>query len=590
MDARTSPDSFLFGQYRFDRLRGLFRFDLAGHPVPVSLGSRALDVLRVLIERHGDLVSKDEIMTTVWPNIVVEEANLTVQISALRRVLDQGERQSCIQTVAGRGYRFVLPVSRVKEVQSEPAFLPIADRPPLTNAAPGAIPDPALTQKRMRLPRLYWPWLAAFGGLACLFVVIAEAWVGGLFGSTAVSNQTRDRRQSVIVLPFENSSGDPAQDPLARALTRDLTDLIALDRLPVVPAVTASMYRGKSVDLRSIGRQFDVHFALVGNVGRRAGHVISSASVYDIADGQPIWSRHFDLPDGPSVRATVAQRIFEGLWQTTVDEEAHRAKHDHPDRLDKRDLLNLSYSTSLSAPTKEHYLERISLVERALAIDPNDLRGLERQARLHTEFMMLDYSSDPAVDLAIADKAADRLLDIDPNNLLTLRARTAVLRARADWPAAEAVVRRAITLEPTEAMRHYELGFILMGAGRYQEALESFQNAKRFADGSDPLYVFDGKIALTELALGHFTEAIDIAQLAISECPSNTSHIAEFPWLALIAATSESGQNDKARAYLQTFLATPRGWQSMTQVQRWPAFVANQNLLNGLRTAGMPAE
>ncbi|HEY2501789.1 MAG TPA: winged helix-turn-helix domain-containing protein, partial [Mycobacterium sp.] len=102
MDARTSTDSVLFGQFRLDRLRGLYRLGHAGESASVSLGSRALDVLRVLIERHGELVSKDEIMATVWSRTTVEEANLTVQISTLRRVLDQGNNgQSCIQTVPG---------------------------------------------------------------------------------------------------------------------------------------------------------------------------------------------------------------------------------------------------------------------------------------------------------------------------------------------------------------------------------------------------------------------------------------------------------------------------------------------------------
>jgi DNA-binding winged helix-turn-helix (wHTH) protein/TolB-like protein/Tfp pilus assembly protein PilF len=577
MDARTSTDSFLFGQFRLDRLRGLSRSSHAGDPVSVSLGSRALDVLRVLIEQHGELVSRDEIMAAVWPSAAVEEANLTVQISTLRRVLDcEGGGQSCIQTIPGRGYRFVLPVTRAEEVPR--------------NGASARDPDPAPTLETGRLSRPRWHWLTVFGGFAGVLVIVAVAWIGGWFGSTVASNQNGDRRQSVIVLPFENSSGDPAQDDLAGALTRDLTDRIALGQQPVVPAITASAYRGRSVDLRAIGHQFDVHFALVGDVGQRAGQVILSASIYDISDGQPIWSRQFDLPAGPGVRATVVQKIFEGYWQTTIDEEAHRAKHDHPERLDKRDLLNIAQSTSLSAPTKAHYLEKLSLIDRALAIDPNDFHGLERQARMRSEFVMLGYSSEPAADLAIADKAADRLLEIDPNNLLTLRARTAVLWARADWPAAEAVVRRAISLEPTEAMRHYELGFILMGAGRHQEALQSFKNAKRFAEGSDPLYIFDGKIALADLALGQFAEAIVMARVAISECPSNTGRIEEFPWLALIAATSESGQNDKAHAYLQTFLATPRSWHSMNQVQEYPVFVTNKNLVNGLRTAGMPVE
>jgi len=520
-----------------------------------------------LIERHGNLVPKDEIMAAVWSDTTVEEANLTVQISTLRRVLDQGNGgQSCIQTVPGRGYRFVLPVTRAKEGA------------PSLSSAP--LPDPAPTQERVRPSRPRWQWLAGFGSAGVLVAVAVVAWIGGWFSSTAVSDQNGDRRQSVIVLPFENSSGDPAQDDLAGTLTRELTDRIALGQYgPVVPAVTASTFRGKPVDLRAIGRQFDVHFAIVGNVAERAGRVISSASVYDIADGQPIWSRQFDLPDSHGIRATLIQRVYEGFWQATIDEEADRAKHHHPDRLDKRDLMDIVLTSRLSAPTKQHYLEKMSLVERVLTIDPNDLQGLERQARLRSDFAMLGYSSAPAADLVIADKAAERLLEIDPNNLLTLRARTAVLRARADWPAAEAAVRRAITLQPTEAMRHYELGFILMGAGRQQEALQSLQTAKRFADGDDPLYLFDANIAMADLALGQFTEAIAMARASISDCPSNTGHIVELPWLALIAATSKSGQNEKARAYLHTFLTTPRSWHNMTRVQEWPAFVANQNLL-----------
>lgn len=576
MDARTSTDSFLFGQFRLDGLGGLFRLGHAGELVSVSLGSRARDVLRVLIERHGEVVSRDEIMAAVWSSTAVEEANLTVQISTLRRVLDQGNGgHSCIQTVSGRGYRFVLPVTRAEEVQQ--------------NLISAPIPDPALTEERVRPSPLFWRWLVAFGGFAGVLVVAAVAWIGGWFSSAAF-NQNMDRRQSVIVLPFENSSGDPAQDDLAGVLTRDLTDIIAMGRHPVVPAVTAISYRGKSVDLQAIGHQFDVHFVLIGNVRQRTGHVISSASVYNVADGRPIWSRQFDLPDGPGVRATVVQMIFAGFWQATIDEEAQRAEHEHPYRLDKRDLMNIALSTSLFAPTKQHFLEQMSLAERALALDPNDLYGLELESRLHSDFVMQGYSSDPDADLAIADKAASRLLEIDANNLLTLRARTELLRARHYWPEAEAVVRRALTLRPTQAQRHYELGSILMGAGRHHEALQSFLNAKHFADRYDVLYLYDGNIAMADLALGQFAEAITMAHEAISECPSNAGRIAELPWLALIAATSESGQDDKARAYLRTFLATPRSWHSMTQIQQGPALVANQYLLNGLRNAGMPAE
>jgi DNA-binding winged helix-turn-helix (wHTH) protein len=103
----ASSEIFLFEDFRLDRRAGgLFRRDHEAE-APVELGSRALDILGVLVARAGEVISKDEIATVVWPGRVVEDSNLTVQISALRRVLDQGRLQgSCIQTVSGRGYRF----------------------------------------------------------------------------------------------------------------------------------------------------------------------------------------------------------------------------------------------------------------------------------------------------------------------------------------------------------------------------------------------------------------------------------------------------------------------------------------------------
>jgi adenylate cyclase len=114
MKMQASSDSFLFEQFRLDRFGGgLFRRDQEGVFVPVAIGSRALDILAALVERRGDIVSKEEVIAAAWPKTVVEENNLFVQISALRRVLDSEQSgQSCIQTVIGRGYRFIAPVTR----------------------------------------------------------------------------------------------------------------------------------------------------------------------------------------------------------------------------------------------------------------------------------------------------------------------------------------------------------------------------------------------------------------------------------------------------------------------------------------------
>jgi TolB-like protein/Tfp pilus assembly protein PilF len=116
MGVPATADIFLFEGFRLDRRgNGLSRRDESGAFVPVSVGLRALDVLGALVERSGDLVSKEEIMAAVWGRTVVENANLTVQISALRRILDQGRSEgSCIQTVAARGYRFTPAVTATR--------------------------------------------------------------------------------------------------------------------------------------------------------------------------------------------------------------------------------------------------------------------------------------------------------------------------------------------------------------------------------------------------------------------------------------------------------------------------------------------
>src|ERR1700720_3243201 len=128
MDVLSSTESSLFEGFRLDRRAGvLFRRDERGVFAPMAIGSRALDILGVLVERPGDLVSRAEIIEAVWPETTVEDSNLNVQIAALRRILDDRRAEgSCIQTVPGRGYRFVAPVTRVE--RAAPAHIVVAPR------------------------------------------------------------------------------------------------------------------------------------------------------------------------------------------------------------------------------------------------------------------------------------------------------------------------------------------------------------------------------------------------------------------------------------------------------------------------------
>ena len=198
MDASSPPDIYLFDDFRLDRRGGgLFRCAEAGGPVPVSLGSRALDVLRVLIERHGDLVAKDELMAAVWPNTVVEDANLTVQISTLRRVLDNGRPgASCIQTASGRGYRFLAPVTRL-----DPG--PDADVSPTATVSDGST---LCVTERASLPL--------------------------------------PDKASLVVLPFQNISGDPEQEYFADGMVEEITT--ALSRVRSLFVIARKNRRSRS--------------------------------------------------------------------------------------------------------------------------------------------------------------------------------------------------------------------------------------------------------------------------------------------------------------------------------------------------------
>src|SRR5712672_907516 len=124
----SSPAEILvFGPFRLE----VARRELTAHGVPVTLGQRAFDVLLTLVSRRGDLVTKDELMAEVWPGVVVEENNLQVHVSALRKVLGSaGDGERYLLTVAGRGYRFVAPVEREGAAPVNPA-----SAAPLTAAA-----------------------------------------------------------------------------------------------------------------------------------------------------------------------------------------------------------------------------------------------------------------------------------------------------------------------------------------------------------------------------------------------------------------------------------------------------------------------
>jgi len=232
----ASSEIFLFGEFRLDRAGGgLFRRGADGVFVSVAIGSRALEILATLVERRGDIVPKEDIMGTGWPRTVVAEGNLFVQISALRRILDAKQSgQSCIQTVIGRGYRFVAPVTRGADsgvVPTSGSVIGLAPRPPL----------------------------------------------------------------SIVVLPFTNLDKDVGREYFADGITDDLTtDLSRIAGSFVIARRTAFTYKGRAVDVKQIGRELGVRYALEGSVRRSGQRVRANTQLIDTDTGAHLWADRFD--------------------------------------------------------------------------------------------------------------------------------------------------------------------------------------------------------------------------------------------------------------------------------------------------------
>src|SRR3984893_17484414 len=225
MDTLSSTESSLFEGFRLDRRAGvLLRRDERGVFAPMAIGSRALDILGVLVERPGDLVSRAEIMEAVWPGTAVEDSNLNVQVSALRRILDQDRAQgSCIQTVPGRGYRFVASVTRAEPVA------PLVSAPSCGNGNDGSIAENEPAQgpgAQGQIGRMgpapaprgrhrFW------GGITA--TVISALVALGKWRSLWSGDARRAPRLSIVVLPFANLSDDREQQYFADGITDDLT-------------------------------------------------------------------------------------------------------------------------------------------------------------------------------------------------------------------------------------------------------------------------------------------------------------------------------------------------------------------------------
>jgi TolB-like protein/DNA-binding winged helix-turn-helix (wHTH) protein/Tfp pilus assembly protein PilF len=596
-----APEVFLFEGFQFDRAGGcLLKETGSGVAEPLSLGSRAIALLTLLLERRGKLVTKDEIFAAVWPGTAVEEANLTVQISALRRILDQDrERSSCIQTVPGRGYRFVASVRRMASSalsDADPQFAngaeqPIAkDEDTLSSAAAEQIRQEApaaLSRGRYQLRRVI---IAAVAGVLC----IAAAMVAALNWRLLSSWEDRSApRLSIVVLPFANLNNDFDQQYFVDALTEDLTtELARMEHMYVISRSTALSYRDKPVDVKQIGRELAVRYVLEGGVQRSGERIRVNAQLIDAVTDAHLWADRFDRDTGDlfALQNEITLRVANTLNVTLEAVEAGRTTA-QPDVVD---LILRGRALWRKWPVYDNYAGAISSFEHALALDPHSVEAQTWLARVLVQRVLRQQATTAAADIARADELIRQALLASPLSWQAHYVRGQVLTVQNRCGDAIPEFERVIALNRNFQSAYANLGWCKFWMGSIEEAVPLQEKAIRFHHADPFLSVLYWRIGVVRLVQSRIGEAIITFEKARSINP-NLVHAHAY----LAAAYGLDGEIERAAAALVEArkLSRDNRYSSIAQLEAIEKFgvpklrtLFEKTYLVGLRKAGMPEE
>jgi adenylate cyclase len=532
MNKLGSADSILLDGFRLDRRAGcLFRLDQQGLAAPVVLGSRAFNLLSLLVERQGELVSKDDIMKAVWPGRVVEEANLNVQISRLRHLLDRDRGQgSCIQTISGRGYSFVGAVRQAE-----------TDAPPVSPIAAAS-----------KAPRL-----------------------------------------SIVVLPFANLSADPDQEYFADAITDDLTtDLSRISGSFVIARTTAFTYKGKSVGTKQIGRDLGVRYALEGSVRRVGDKVRVNVQLIDTETGAHIWAERLETDPSNLAKAQdeITGRLARTLNVELVEAAGRRIEQERTVDPDVRDMTMRGWASFNRPYSMANRQEALRNFERALNLDPRSV-----DARIGIALVLVSniadvWANSPRADEARAEQLLLEAVERDAHRSMARLAIGMLRRMQNRLAVSRVELETAIALDRNNARAFRQLGQTIMFLGQPEAAIPYIEKAVQLNPRDPNIAIEFRALGLCRLFLGQVDDAIELLTRARAANPRMWSM-----HLYLAGALGFKGELDEARAALADALrlkpeinslaGLPTFCPWITNPQHWALLEKTANV--GLRRAGL---
>jgi adenylate cyclase len=446
----------------------------------------------------------------------------------------------------------------------------------------------------------FWPWPAIAAMVLLALLAGTYAWRSGLVSHLAGAPDDKLKNAphlSIVVLPFANLSGDPEQDYFADGITDDLTtDLSHIVDSFVIARNTAFTYKGKPIDVKEIGRDLGVRYALEGSV-RRVGETITiNAQLISTETGAHIWAERFEgaRANLGQLQVDVVARIANALGAELTRAESLRALREHPENPDAIDLALRGRQAVLRMDNKEGR----DLYEQALKLDPNSTRAQTGMSFALANLATYPQSGSPesAADrdayLARAERLADQALFERPDYASALLAKANVLADRKQTEAAILEAEAAIKSDPNYAMIYAYLANWKGLAGRAEEGFADIETAKRLSPHDPLLWLWDDVRCGLHLQLAQWGQAIAPCQQAVAANPKLWS--AHFD---LASAYGWLGREAEAKVELAEGAklvpgATVKGMLSYVRnLSDNPTFLEQMaRRAEGLRKAGLPEE
>jgi len=527
---------FVFGDHVLD----VERRELRRGSDTVAVGPQVFDLLVYLIQNRDRMVSKDDLIDTVWRGRIISESTLTSRINAARTAVgDSGEEQRLIKTLPRKGFRFVGDVRESREpADQSPRNDALSDGGPVVGAAPD--------QRR---------------------------------GASADISD----RPSVVVLPFANLSGDPEQEYFADGLTEDIINALMLwHSFPVIGRGSAFAYKGQSPDIRQVGKDLGARYVVEGSVRKSGNRVRITAQLTDTESGHQVWADRYDreLADIFSLQDEISARVAAIIEPAIAGSERKRLLSKPPADLNAWDLTIQGYSLIYQG-TREANEQARELFERAITLDPNYARawtGLGYTYSRDFRLWRVDARETAGKKALECARQAVKLDDADSEAHLMLGRG---FHMTDQYGNARAEMHRAIELNPQNSTAIWTLGSLLYREGRAAEAIPWIEKALNINPLDPRNYVVVTHLATAKLCVGDYERAIELARTSIRQRPDYFDSR-----VTLAAALGHLGRPDEAREALGEFYDRVQNYIENHPYPLWRQHVSS-HFRTGLRKAGL---